>query len=142
MTALTEALPILLLKARENSLAYVRPILQNHGLSEPQWRVLRVLYHNPPMNAQRLAESSYILSPSLSRILSRFDVEGLILRNVSSADQRSVTIKLSAKGRRLCERLLPKLADRYQAMKEESGADQIEQLTQLLQQFIADPADR
>ena len=141
MTELMEALPLLLLKARENSLAYVRPILQDHGLSEPQWRVLHVLYHNPPLKAQRLAELSNILSPSLSRILSRLDNDGLVLRNVSNADQRSVTLKLSAKGKRLCQRLLPKLAQRYQAMKDHSGSDQIEQLTRLLQAFIAEPID-
>lgn len=137
MTALTEALPVLLLKARESSLAYIRPVLQDHGLTEPQWRVLHTLYARPNLNAQSLADHSCILSPSLSRILSRFESEGLILRTVSSADQRSVSIKLSAKGKRLCERLRPKLIQNYQKLQQDSGQEQIAQLTQLLQQFIS-----
>ncbi len=141
MTALTEALPVLLLKARESSLAYVRPILQDHGLSEPQWRVLNTLYNTPDLSAQHLAQLSCILSPSLSRILNRFALDGLILRNPSSADQRSVTIRLSAKGKRLCQRLIPKLTAQYHVMKKNSGAQQIEQLTELLQNFIAEPLD-
>lgn len=137
MTALTEALPVLLLRARESSLAYVRPVLQEHGLTEPQWRVLNVLYQQPNLSAHSLAEQSCILSPSLSRILGRFMAEGLILRSVSSADQRSVTIRLSAKGKRLCQRLIPKLAVQYQALKKEGGPERIEQLTELLQEFIS-----
>lgn len=141
MTALTEALPVLLLKARESSLAYVRPVLQEHGLTEPQWRVLCVLRENPNLNAQSLAEQSCILSPSLSRILSRFEADSLILRNVSSSDQRSVSIRLSAKGKRLCERVLPKLAQRYRDLQDQTGQEQIRQLTHALQEFIASPVE-
>lgn len=141
MTALTEALPVLLLKARESSLAYVRPVLQAHGLTEPQWRVLCALRDKPNLNAQSLAEHSCILSPSLSRILSRFEADGLILRSVSSVDQRSVSIRLSAKGKRLCDRLLPKLAQRYQYLQEQTGHEQIQQLTRALQEFISTPVE-
>lgn len=137
MTTSTEALPVLLLRARETSLAHIRPILQDHGLTEPQWRVLYVLYRHPDVNAQKLARESCVLSPSLSRILSRFAVDGLILRNISSADQRSVAIKLSAKGKRLYHRIHPKLEAQFQRLKEQSGADSIRQLNQLLQEFIS-----
>lgn len=136
MTAITEALPVLLLKAREGSLAYIRPVLQEHGITEPQWRVLCVLYKYPEVNAQKLARESCILSPSLSRILSRFALEGLILRNISSADQRSVTLKLSAKGKRLYHRLWQQLQTQYQALKEQSGPDSVRHLTKSLQEFI------
>jgi homoprotocatechuate degradation regulator HpaR len=141
MTAPTETLPLLLLKAREASLTYVRPVLQDYGLTEPQWRVLNVLYHNANLSAQALAEKSCILSPSLSRILSRFLGDGLILRTVSSADQRSITIKLSAKGKRLCQRLYPLLAEQYRALEADTGPERIEHLTEILREFIAEPVD-
>lgn len=139
MTALTETLPVLLLKARENSLAYVRPVLHHHGLTEPQWRVLHILCEHPNLTAQSLAEHSCVLSPSLSRILNRFAADGLILRSVSSADQRAINIRLSAKGRRLCARLRPKLALQYRALEERSGQEELEQLARLLKEFIAVP---
>jgi homoprotocatechuate degradation regulator HpaR len=141
MSALTEALPVLLLKARENSLACVRPILQDHGLTEPQWRVLQTLHERPNLSAQALAEHSCILSPSLSRILSRFAADNLILRNVSNTDQRAVSIRLSAKGKRLCERVLPKLTQRYRMLQEQRGEEQIRLLADALQEFISTPVE-
>ena len=36
-------LPRLLLQAREAVMAHTRPSLREHGLSDQQWRVLRVL---------------------------------------------------------------------------------------------------
>lgn len=137
MTATVQALPTLLLKARETSLATLKPILQSHGLTEPQWRVLQVLYRRPDLNAQTLAAESCILSPSLSRILSRFVVDGIVLREIQQTDQRSVTLKLSAKGRRLCQRLIPKLEAQCAVLAQDSGAEIVEQLAELLHKFIA-----
>lgn len=136
MTVLIEALPLLLLKARETSLACLRPVLLEHGLTEPQWRVLCVLHQCPDVNAQKLAQDSCILSPSLSRILNRFVLDGLVLRNISSADQRSVILKLSAKGKRLHQCVLPKIDAQYKALEAQSGPDNLRRLTHLLQDFI------
>ena len=37
------SLPLQLLKAREAAMARFRPMLRSHGLTEQQWRVIRVL---------------------------------------------------------------------------------------------------
>ena len=39
-------LPSLLLQARESIMGHTRPFLRSHGLSDQQWRVLRVLGNN------------------------------------------------------------------------------------------------
>ncbi|WP_188152437.1 homoprotocatechuate degradation operon regulator HpaR [Teredinibacter waterburyi] len=142
MTLHNETLPLLLLKARENSIAMVRPVLQQFGLTEQQWRVIRTLLREGEMNAQDLAMESCILSPSLSRILTRLDSDGIILRKTDSNDQRALIIRLSAKGKRLHDRIAPKVDQQYKVLSQNVGKDTIQDLVGLLQTFSASPLTR
>lgn len=136
-----EALSILLLKARENAIAYIKPILTQHDLTEQQWRVIRELHKHTELNAQRLAEESGILSPSLSRILARFSEDGIIVRKVDKQDQRAQNIRLSAKGKRLHDRIQPVVEKRYLVMSQSVGSDKLTRLQGLLRQ-VSDSATR
>ena len=42
-------LPLLLLQAREGVLAHFRPILNAHGVTEQQWRIIRALLEGGPL---------------------------------------------------------------------------------------------
>ncbi len=72
MRTFNESLPMLLLRARESTMGFFRPILNQYGLSEQQWRAIRALYETPGISASDLADVSMILSPSLTRILSQY----------------------------------------------------------------------
>lgn len=133
MSADIELLSILLLKAREGAVASIKPVLQEHELTEQQWRVIRELHKNGDMNAQRLAEESGILSPSLSRILARFTDDGVVVRKTDKQDQRAQSIRLSAKGKRLHDRIHPKVASKYKSVEAHLGGDTIIKLQSLLQ---------
>ncbi|WP_246434556.1 homoprotocatechuate degradation operon regulator HpaR [Teredinibacter haidensis] len=135
MTVSNENLSLLLLKARENSIAYVRPILAEYGLTEQQWRVIRTLKREGEMNAQDLASESCILSPSLSRILNRLEGEKVILKKVDSKDQRALNIRLSAKGNRLHDRIAPKVDKQYKQLSQAVGKETIINLVGLLEEF-------
>lgn len=137
MTVSNEYLPLLLLKARENSIAYVRPVLTEHGLTEQQWRVIRSLQREGDMNAQDLAAESCILSPSLSRILNRLETEKIIVKKVDSNDQRALNIRLSAKGKRLHDKIVPKVEKQYKLLSQAVGKDTILNLVGLLEEFAS-----
>src|SRR5258708_15845358 len=64
-----QSLPIALLRAREAVMSYFRPHHHKGGITEQQWRVIRVLYLDGETDATTLARRSYLLAPSLSRIL-------------------------------------------------------------------------
>lgn len=134
-----EKLSKLLLKARENSLAYIKPVLNEHELTEQQWRVIRELHKNESLSAQRLADESGILSPSLSRILAFLTEDGVIIRKADKADQRAQTIRLSAKGKRLHNRVQPKVEKQYKNLVKDMGADTLSRLNGALEK-LADPA--
>lgn len=135
MNAAGENLPLLLQKARENSVAFVRPVLAEHGLTEQQWRVIKVLAEHNEMSAQDIATESCILSPSLSRILARLDADGLILRKSDSSDQRALNIKLSAKGKRIYKKLAPRVIQQFEKLGKSMGQETLVNLLAVLQEF-------
>lgn len=135
MDAAGENLPLLLQKARENSVAFVRPVLAEQGLTEQQWRVLKVLNEHTEMSAQDIATESCILSPSLSRILARLDADGLILRKSDSLDQRALNIKLSAKGKRIYKKLAPRVVQQFEKLSQSMGQETLLNLVTVLREF-------
>jgi len=129
-----ESLSILLLKARENTIACIKPVLNQHDMTEQQWRVMRELHKHGELNAQRLAEESGILSPSLSRILARFSDDGVVVRKADRQDQRAQSIRLSAKGKRLHNRIHPQVEKQYRSISKHLGSDKLSRLHGLLRQ--------
>lgn len=127
-----ELLPILLQKAREATVLQVRQTLANFDLTEQQWRVIRTAYESGELNAQELAEKSAILGPSLSRILNKLETDGLLQRKTSKSDMRELTIKLSASGKRLHNKIQPALDKLYDQIGEKVGDRKSKQLADLL----------
>lgn len=50
-----DSLTIALLQAREAAMAYFRPIVKRHNLTEQQWRIVRILAERPSMDFHDLA---------------------------------------------------------------------------------------
>jgi len=129
------SLPMELLKAREAAMARFRPMLRDHGLTEQQWRVIRALADYENIDASELARRSFLLAPSLTRILQHLEGEKLVRRSADANDQRRSVLVLTAKGRKLFSRVAPDSASLYADIEEEFGADKLEMLYHLLEQF-------
>jgi len=127
-----ETLPVLLQRAREACVAEARDTLSGFGLTEQQWRVIRAAFEHGELNAQDLAEKSAILGPSLSRILNRLEEDGVLVRKSSEGDLRELTIKLTATGKRLHNKVQPQLDKTYDAFSDKIGQRKLKQLTDLL----------
>jgi homoprotocatechuate degradation regulator HpaR len=67
--ALDRSLPLMLLRAREAVMDRFRPLLMRTGVTEQQWRVMRVLAEGGAMEAGAVARAACLLPPSLSRII-------------------------------------------------------------------------
>ena len=112
-----QSLPMLLLRSREAVMAHFRPILSEAGLTEQQWRVLRVLWKRNGTEARELAERTLMLRPSLTGVIDRLERDGLVERRSDDSDGRKVRLWLTRKARRLYERLSPQLEKEYQRMQ-------------------------
>lgn len=130
-------LPRLLLQAREAVMAHTRPSLREHGLSDQQWRVLRVLGEHGTVETGRVAREAYILGPSLTGVLARMERDGLVRRERDPADQRRTVVEATAKGRKMVDRLSTTIEMHYRWLEQSLGKQKLTQLYELLDQLIA-----
>ena len=129
------SLPMEFLRAREAAMARFRPMLRNHGLTEQQWRVVRVLAEFPEIDAGELAQRALLLAPSLSRIFQYLEREKLVRRSSDSQDQRRSLFALTAKGQKLYQKVAPESEAIYAQIEKAFGSDQLKQLYELLYRF-------
>lgn len=132
----SESLPMLLLRARETAMARFRPILHANGITEQQWRTLRALDDLGELTAAGLASECAILAPSMTRILRKLSQDGFVLVRRSKADQRELEVRISAKGKRLVDRVGPQVEQEYARIRDKLKPDRLETLYRDLNQLI------
>ncbi|MEY8830010.1 homoprotocatechuate degradation operon regulator HpaR [Sedimentitalea sp. XS_ASV28] len=138
----SRSLPIALLRARERVMGPIRDMLSGVGLTEQQWRVLRVLDEDGPMEPTRIAELACLLLPSLTRILQKLADKGLITRRPDDDDKRKQIIQISEAGEALIEAHLPASLAVLEQTKAQIGAERYEALLDLLNAVEAADAKR
>jgi homoprotocatechuate degradation regulator HpaR len=124
-----------LLKAREAAMARFRPMLRQYELTEQQWRVIRALAAYENIDASELARRSFLLAPSLTRILQFLEGKKLVKRSPDKNDQRRSVFVLTAKGRKRYELVGPDSEILYANIEKQFGADKLESLYGLLAEF-------
>jgi homoprotocatechuate degradation regulator HpaR len=130
-------LPRLLLQAREAVMTHYRPGLRSQGLSDQQWRVLRVLGEHGVVETGRVAREAYILGPSLTGVLARMERDGLIRRARDPEDQRRTVVQATSKGLELVASLSHSIEAHYARMERALGKEKLGQLYALLDELIA-----
>jgi len=116
-------------------MARFRPMLRSHGGTEQQWRVVRALAAYQEIDASELAKKSFLLAPSLTRILQFLEREKLIRRSSDANDQRRSVFSLTGKGRRLYDEVGPDSEFLYADIEKQFGTDKLETLYALLAEF-------
>ncbi|WP_110468715.1 MarR family winged helix-turn-helix transcriptional regulator [Williamsia limnetica] len=86
--------------SRATTAAY-RPLLDQLGLTYPQYLVLLVLWEDERVTVRRLGERLHLDSGTLSPLLKRLEAIGFVQRQRSVADERSVEVTLTESGREL-----------------------------------------
>jgi DNA-binding MarR family transcriptional regulator len=81
-----------------------RVILKDLGLTYPQYLVMLVLWEHGELPVKRLGEHLRLDSGTLSPLLKRLEAAGLVLRERSTRDERSVQVRLTEEGGALRER--------------------------------------
>jgi len=122
-----------LMRAPEAVMAHFRPILAEHDLTEQQWRVLRALIAaDQPRSVGALADDTFLLGPSLSRMLVTLDDRGLIERRAATGDARRAEIDITPAGRALVALISPRSEAVYAHIESEVGASDLGRLPDLL----------
>lgn len=135
MRAFSESLPMALLRTREAVMCLFRPGLRSRGVTEQQWRILRALAHSGPMEVTALADATFLLGPSLSRILPDMEKRQLVSRKQLDSDLRRSVVSLEPKGLRLISAHAPDSERIYAQIAERFGVERVTQLFTLLQEL-------
>ena len=127
-------LTLTLLQAREAAMSFFRPSLNQHGLTEQQWRVIRILrqqrdgelpvgqpgLHPAPEHDRRAG------APGARR--HRPALEG-------AQDQRRVYVNLTEKGQQCFVSMSGDMEKNYQRIQERFGEEKLAQLLELLNEL-------
>jgi homoprotocatechuate degradation regulator HpaR len=130
-------LPLLLLQARERVIAHFRPILNANGITEQQWRIVRVLLETPALEPREIGALCRISSPSLAGVLARMEELGLVVRQRVAHDQRRVRVALTARARTLAARMAPEIDATYRRIEDVLGCDFGVRFQQMLDELLA-----
>ncbi|UKA63847.1 MarR family winged helix-turn-helix transcriptional regulator [Arthrobacter sp. FW306-04-A] len=93
-----------LYSASKAATAVYRPVLDELGLTYPQYLVMLVLWENEPRSVRELGTELGLDSGTLSPLLKRLEALGLVERRRSAEDERRVEIHLTGSGLALSAR--------------------------------------
>jgi homoprotocatechuate degradation regulator HpaR len=119
----TRSLPMMLYRTLDTVMPRFRKIFNDFGLTEQQWRVLRVLWETDDVTIKDLADLTLIAAPSLVGIVDRLERDSLVTRQRSKTDRRKVYVVVTRAGAELEDRIMPKVASAYVELKQSVDAE-------------------
>lgn len=128
----SRSLPIALIRAREGVMSPIREMLSETGITEQQWRVLRVLSEFGRMDTKTLADRSSLLFPSLTRIAATLRDKGLVTQTRDGKDRRRQFIEITPQGQKIIDERSPQAAQIVAGFKKALGEVDYERLLDLL----------
>lgn len=137
MSSPRPSLTLNLLQAREVAMSFFRPSLNQHGLTEQQWRIIRILSQQGELEINQLADLACILRPSMTGVLTRMEAAGMVRRRKAEQDQRRVLVQLDAEGEALFESMSQDMERNYGRLQEQFGEEKLKTLLGLLNDLKA-----
>ncbi len=111
-----------------------RPVLAQFNLTYPQYLVMLVLWEQSPVSVGDLGGKLFLDSGTLTPLLKRLEVNGMVNRQRDPADERRVLIYLTEQGQQLKQRaaVIPQTLGNSLNL----SVEQIEQLRTQVQQIV------
>jgi len=113
MQQFSQSIPMMMYAALDTVMPRFRLIFKEFGLTEQQWRVLRVLWEHERYGFGDLSEITLISAPSLVGVVDRMIAMGLVEKHRSEQDRRAVFVALTEAGKALEQRVSPRVDATY-----------------------------
>ncbi|MFD0676848.1 MULTISPECIES: MarR family winged helix-turn-helix transcriptional regulator [unclassified Paenibacillus] len=112
-----------------------RPLLNELGITYPQYLALMVLWEKQTCTIKELGELLYLDSGTLTPMLKRMEDSGLVTRQRSKSDERVVFIELTEAGHKLKEKAIciPETCIPHFNLSNEQYKQLLQQMNQLIQ---------
>jgi DNA-binding MarR family transcriptional regulator len=113
---------------------FYKPRLEALGLTYPQYLVFLVLWQEDGLTVKALGEKLFLDSGTITPMVKRLEVRGLLRRERDTADERQVHVFLTEEGRSMRERALaiPLAVSDALSGGEKDAIDRLRQGLQLL----------
>ncbi len=87
--------------AARGVVALYRPLLEPIGLTHPQYLVMLALWQHAPLSVRAISNLLQLDPGTLSPLLKRLEASGYVRRERDPADERSLAVRLTERGRAL-----------------------------------------
>ncbi len=130
---------LFLLKTWSDVIAALDLHYARHNISRGRFIVLITLYHNTERNISpaMIAEKVGVTRATVTGLLDGLERDGLILREKDIEDKRALKIRLTPKGKKVIEKILPDHYRRISALMSTLDDKEKEQLVALLSKVEA-----
>ena len=81
-----------------------QPYLEKIGITYPQYLVLLVLWEEDHLTVNKIAQKLYLQTNTITPLLKRLEIQGVLSREKSTEDERKVVISLTEKGNEMKNR--------------------------------------
>lgn len=132
-----QSLAAIMLGAKEAVIAPMRPKLREFNITEPQWRVMRVLNDRGATDATSLADVGLLHAPSVTRILKDLEERKFVVREPDANDGRRTLVALTPEGREIVRIVSRDVLRVMREYSERFGAKRLEKLTNELRALSA-----
>jgi DNA-binding MarR family transcriptional regulator len=112
-------------------------IVEQHGLSVLEWRVLSTLASHGSMAISELAQTTVSKQPTVTRLVLRLEAQGHIERTTSLDDRRFTLVRVTRSGRRLVSGLMEKAEQHEREVLKPLDPHKVAVLKELLHELIA-----
>ena len=132
---LTQEVYLSLFRTHEALLFEFKLLLKEHGLSDPQYNVLRILRGNAkPLQVYRVADRMLTREPDITRLFDRLVRAELVERTRCEADRRVVWVSLTTKGKELADELDRPVMTLHRKQLGRLGVRKLRLLSELLEE--------
>jgi DNA-binding MarR family transcriptional regulator len=111
-------------------------VLEPEGLTLAQWRVLQLLWDGASHAMGEVADRAMLPPPTLTKTVDQLVAANLLDRRADLNDRRRVLIRLTARGRRLRQRLAGDVGKATGIVSGVLDDDEVARLRQLLQRIL------
>jgi len=129
-------LPAMLAQASHLISSEFHAVARAHGYSVSQWRVLATLEGGDPVSIGRLAQVAILKQPTVTRILDRMAIDGVVERISHASDRRITLVRITARGKRAVRQLKKLALEHEQRVLEPFGTASVATLKRMLRRMI------
>ncbi len=126
----------LLKRAHSALIDHLEPVIEARGFTFTQWVVLMYLREGLALSASVLCAQMRHDSGALTRIIDQLEAKGLVQRERSRTDRRSVLLQLTDKGQATVESTIPEVVDQLNSALGAFSRSELAQLMRLLTKLI------